>query len=285
MRLKRPLFLITILKGFWPLAQLAKKVPWVYKYTARMRKFPFVETLVNLSPAEGDLVFYLPKDETIPVNHSLRTHQNLVLPSEIVDHLIDKSNYRFIMGFCLCRYSNNCKEYSHWMGCLFIGDAAKQINPKFGKFVSKETAKKYAKKSREIGLVHMIGRAYPDIAALGVSPGDKLLSICNCCQCCCGLGLFKHMPDGLRKTVGKIPGVRVKVDKDKCVGCGTCLKDVCFIDAIQITDQKAVIDQLHCKACGRCVLLCPQKAIETIITDPKFMEKALKEITSRVIVD
>jgi indolepyruvate ferredoxin oxidoreductase alpha subunit len=52
-----------------------------------------------------------------------------------------------------------------------------------------------------------------------------------------------------------------KVDKDKCVNCGTCLKLGC--GAIQTADDKVFIESTLCAGdiCGVCEQLCPQKAI------------------------
>lgn len=52
----------------------------------------------------------------------------------------------------------------------------------------------------------------------------------------------------------------VKVMKEKCVGCGACIR-VCPFDAIQMVDKKAVITD-KCTACGQCIEKCPVKAIE-----------------------
>ena len=52
----------------------------------------------------------------------------------------------------------------------------------------------------------------------------------------------------------------VKVIKEKCVGCGACIK-VCPFDAINMVDKKAVITD-KCTACGQCIAKCPVKAIE-----------------------
>ena len=52
----------------------------------------------------------------------------------------------------------------------------------------------------------------------------------------------------------------VKVIKEKCVGCGACIR-VCPFDAIQMVDKKAVITD-KCTACGQCIEKCPVKAIE-----------------------
>jgi len=53
-----------------------------------------------------------------------------------------------------------------------------------------------------------------------------------------------------------------KVNKDKCVGCGSCVAN-CPYDAIKIgEDGKAEIDPEKCKNCGRCKEVCPMEAIE-----------------------
>jgi len=54
----------------------------------------------------------------------------------------------------------------------------------------------------------------------------------------------------------------VKVDKDKCNGCGAC-KDVCPVNAIKIESEKAMISN-DCVECGACVSQCPREAISMI---------------------
>jgi len=51
----------------------------------------------------------------------------------------------------------------------------------------------------------------------------------------------------------------VKIDKDKCNGCGNCL-DVCPVQAIKIEDNKAVVSE-ECIDCGACITQCPSGAI------------------------
>jgi Fe-S-cluster-containing hydrogenase component 2 len=52
----------------------------------------------------------------------------------------------------------------------------------------------------------------------------------------------------------------VKVDLEKCTGCGTC-KDVCPVEAIQLHDDKAKVDEEECVDCGTCVEECPEGAL------------------------
>ena len=51
----------------------------------------------------------------------------------------------------------------------------------------------------------------------------------------------------------------VKVDENKCNGCGACVA-VCPVNAITIENEKAVISDA-CVQCGACVSQCPQGAI------------------------
>ena len=79
-----------------------------------------------------------------------------------------------------------------------------------------------------------------------------------------------------------MPGVNVKVT-EKCIGCGTCTQGICFVDAIHVVNNRAVISE-ECRGCGRCVEICPQKAIELTIDDKLFVKKSIKRIEKVVDV-
>jgi len=58
--------------------------------------------------------------------------------------------------------------------------------------------------------------------------------------------------------------VEVKVDVDKCTGCGTCV-DVCPAGVFELVEGKSSpVNMDECLACHTCESQCPENAIEVI---------------------
>lgn len=52
------------------------------------------------------------------------------------------------------------------------------------------------------------------------------------------------------------------IDKNKCIGCGSCIS-VCPVEAISFgEDGKAQINPEICIRCGSCQAVCPVEAIK-----------------------
>lgn len=58
----------------------------------------------------------------------------------------------------------------------------------------------------------------------------------------------------------KNKGEIMKVNKDKCLGCGACAS-MCPVNAITMKGGKAEINKKKCIKCGTCMQICPVSAI------------------------
>ena len=178
----RPVWFVNLIKRAFP------QRFWM----ARLTNLPLLGGLVDWGLFDGDDLIYLPTDRSISVNENISHPGDYVMPSKVVDHFIDLASHHWVMNFCLCRAGNGCADYSQQLGCLFLGEAVLKINPSMGRLVSKDEAHQHIQRCREAGLVHMIGRNKLDVLWLGAGPGEKLLTVCNCCPCCC---LWKMLPE------------------------------------------------------------------------------------------
>lgn len=248
---------------------------------AWMTRLPLIGRGIEYLLFEGDDIIYLPKDNSIRIDEKVES-EDIVLPSRVVEHFIGKANYLWIMDRCICRDASDCSDYPIDLGCLFMGEAAMGINPRLGRRVTREEALEHVRKCREAGLFQLIGRNRLDTRWLNLRPGTRLLTVCNCCPCCCLWKILPALSPKVSDKVHRMPGVKVTVSY-RCVACATCAQDVCIAGAIRVEGGRAVIGD-ECRGCGHCVEVCPQGAIELTVEDPSFMESLIPRITSLVDV-
>jgi len=271
----RPIWFVNLLKWTFP-----KRAA-----LARITKYPIVGGIIERSLFDGDDLYYLTKDDVISriqINSPLDQIANIVLPSKVAEYFINKANFHWIMNFCICRESENCDDYPIDLGCLFLGEAVLGIRPEYGRLVTKEEALEHASRCRQAGLVHMVGRNKLDTVWLGVGPGERLLTICNCCPCCCLWKVLPEVSSSISATVNGIPGVNIRVT-ELCAGCGACGEGICFVNAIHLVDDRAEIDNT-CRSCGRCVEVCPNEAIEICVDNNAIVQQTIDRIIPLVDV-
>ncbi|WDP85796.1 MAG: 4Fe-4S binding protein [Desulfobacter sp.] len=250
-------------------------------FWSRLSQYPLMGRLIESLLFKGDDIIYLPEDRAIPISKNIPdTSQNTVMPSQVLEHFIRQAKYHWIMDFCICRDSAKCEDYPIDLGCIFLGEAAKGINPKFSHRASVEETLEHAARCRDAGLVHLIGLNKLDSVWLNVGPKKKLLTICNCCPCCCLWKILPQINASISSKVNRMPGVRVAVT-DLCVGCGKCTKEICFVDAIHLEEGHAAIDDT-CRGCGRCVSICPNQAIEIKMDIQNPVSAAIDKIENLV---
>lgn len=79
--------------------------------------------------------------------------------------------------------------------------------------------------------------------------------------------IIKHDIEKVPKT-GSWRYMKPEVEKEKCIGCATCVGFCPEASITVVSDQgtankkgKAEIDYEYCKGCGVCAEVCPVKAI------------------------
>lgn len=216
----------------------------------------------------------------IPINEGIEGAEGIAMPEEVLDRLIDISNFRVILDQCACRAIYGCENYPKDIGCLFMGEAARKIPGEYVREASRDEAKAHIRRAFAEGLVPIVGEARADYELLRLPFDGRLLTTCFCCECCCLSRAFRRGPV---KTVDSImhpvKGVSIQVT-DACVGCGTCEK-VCFMQAIEVRAGKAVIDD-YCRVCGRCAAACPKGAITLKLDNPSAVDDVVNRVLAKV---
>jgi len=266
----------------WFIKTLQRLFPLRYSVVGLTRRSLLIRKFFDRVLFDGDHVLYLPKDTVVQVHEAVEPPSSTPLPSQVVDHFIEQAEFHFIMNRCICREADQCQKYPIELGCIFLGEAVTGIHPDLGRRVSKEEALAHAQRAREAGLVQMIGRNHIDAIWMGIGPAEKLLTICNCCECCCLYRMLPEMHTSVSERIQKMPGVQVSVS-EACVGCGKCAQGICFVDAIRVEAGRAVISA-DCRGCGRCAEVCPLEAIHVLLEDQDTVQESITQIEALVDV-
>jgi len=192
----------------------------------------------------------------VEINEELEIPEEIIIPTQKVEDVIKKFT-DVAVGYCFCRHhqdllGNPCKQTELRENCFTLGKSARYVAEQgFGRIISQEEALKLLKESVRDGLVHKAWHPHSDISK------DET-SICNCCEDCCGT--FDWWKRGSTAMINSTNFISI-IDKDLCVGCGTCVEK-CPVGAIELNaDNKANRNPDWCIGCGVCVHFCPENAI------------------------
>ena len=257
----RPSWQIQIITAFWPVRNfLAKMVGW-----------PVIGRWLG-STFRGDRASFL------PVKVDVEKPVSVALPGRIVEQLIQESSFRFLLHECMCRSLEPCQHYPKNIGCLFLGEGAREIVSSLGRETTVEEALAHHRKALALGLIPMVGKLRWDSLWLGVEQADQLLTICHCCDCCCYFKLYRLLPQEATGGLQKLAGLEIRLADEKCDGCGICVER-CFIQAMILKEGKAVVGE-NCRGCGRCAVVCPRQAVKILLPTAEALEKYIRQVRS-----
>lgn len=109
-----------------------------------------------------------------------------------------------------------------------------------------------------------VGQKIAGIMGVEATPGERKVAFVHCQGDCekthndydyCGAEDCRMM--------SFVPGGGPKSCNSGCLGYGSCVK-ACPFDAIRVVKGVAVVDKEKCKACGKCIEVCPKHLISLI---------------------
>ena len=108
---------------------------------------------------------------------------------------------------------------------------------------------------------------------LGVLPGEQVKEVAFVkCAGTCEVAKQTYEYEGLHDCImiNMMQTNGPKGCKYGCLGEGSCVQ-ACQFDAIHVVDGVAVVDKDACKACGKCIDVCPRHLIELVPYEQKHL--------------
>lgn len=265
---RRPGWWLTVLAKIWPITWISAKAttwPVLGPLVAKM-------ALPLFSGNNLDITY-------IPINEKVAVNEPSLLPVQVVEALIHRSSHHAIIKRCTCRDARQCKEHPIQLGCLFLGEGAKEIDSRIARHVSKQEAVEHLHQSVQNGRVPMVGRVKIDNYIWGVRDLGKLVTICFCCHCCCTLlTSLKYLPKEATDSLVPLKGLHMEIDPALCDACEICV-EACHAKALKCKDMKIIRDLKKCKGCGRCIAVCPKNAVSVRVDN---IDEAINDLAERI---
>ncbi len=114
-----------------------------------------------------------------------------------------------------------------------------------------------------------VGAKVAQIMGVSAQASEKKVAFVHCQGDCDKAGKnYEYFGAEDCRMMSFVPEGGPKLCNSGCLGYGTCVKE-CPFDAIHIKNGVAVVDKEKCKACGKCVAVCPKHLISLIPYDAK----------------
>lgn len=182
-----------------------------------------------------------------------------VLDYERASEVIKTATHRAV-GMCYCRHKMEHKGHA----C----DAPMDICMTFNSSAESLSKHGHARLIDSVECLDLLQRAYEhNLVQFGENVRQSVNFICNCCGCCCEAMLAAQRFAYLQPihTTNFLP----KIEEQNCTGCGKCV-EVCPVKAMSLVSAndpkkpKRKIAQLEeelCLGCGVCVRSCGKDAL------------------------
>lgn len=127
------------------------------------KRFAFFRKFVDYFLFRNDHITYLPNPRTIELHADVERNGQLIMPTYAIEHFVEKAS-------SICREADSCEDYPIDLGCLFMGEAVKEINPKLGRMVSKDETRAHLRRAESEGLIFLIARNRVDLPQIREIP-------------------------------------------------------------------------------------------------------------------
>lgn len=215
----------------------------------------------------------------LPINETIDAPGSTPIPLVVLEKIVREAAHHVIIRRCTCRDGNQCAHHPVGLACLLLGEGAKEIDPSVGQHVSVDTALEHVRHCVSDGLIPFVGRFKADNLIWGVRDRGRLLTVCFCCSCCCIImNTVRCMPHVTQDALVRLRGLALSLDTRCCTACGTCIQ-ACFMDALSLSDDGIIRDEIRCKGCGMCASICPNNAVSISVPD---LPAAMVDLETRI---